>query len=108
MANVVVRFTIEAVMQFSEGYDSPSHVNFVLNDGTQCADTLADHLADWVSRHDPEDEDGEPAQATLGGLPCLCSVTKAEFVRVATQADLKQLPVLDEDEDRRANELSAA
>lgn len=69
---IVVQFTVELVVVEPESF-GPDLINFKYNEGSWCADNLADMMAKAVER--------------IGDNGCLCPVVSGEYVREATGDD---------------------
>ncbi len=79
--SVVIEFKIRVIMAKPRDHDFDL-INFGYNEGSWCADNLADKLKAWA------DTDNLPPG-------CLCGATSAKVIREATADDHKELPYLD-------------
>jgi hypothetical protein len=70
---VVVRFQVDLVVDVPEDSDAES-IEFKYNDGSWCADNLAQMMTETVNRMDKVNT-------------CLCNFVKAEYLREATAED---------------------
>lgn len=74
---IVLRATLEYVVRVPEHW-TPEHTDFHFNDGTWCADNIAEQHLEPHLGSSLEDCD-RPR--------CLCDCSRFEFVREATEAD---------------------
>lgn len=70
MREVVIDFTIRMVMEVEDN-NTPENIDFYYSGSTWCVDNLLDEIQRWEERTDN----------------CLCGITKAKYIREATDSD---------------------
>jgi len=81
---VVIRVVSEMVVSVPDDPQWDANlVNFHFNDGSYCLSNLWREMGEWADDHDENE--------------CPCSCTNVEFLRDATEADCKELPIIGSD-----------
>jgi len=80
--SVVIRATLDVVVSVPRDWNE-GMIEFKFCESSWCADNFLGQLGRWVSQ--------EPADGRAG---CACECSGFEFVRDATEADHRELPVL--------------